>query len=84
MSIVVHLYKLTFYDVNKHLKLFQAFVGNQAACLKVQPKQIERIVAMIGEHQENVPELLELLCAIVKVHTAFLLRSMGLGFNSQC
>ena len=45
----------------------QAFIGNQATCLKVQSRQLEKIVAMVGEHQERVPELLDLLAAIVKV-----------------
>lgn len=33
----------------------------------MQPKQIERILWLIGEHQERVPELLDLLSSIVKV-----------------
>ncbi len=47
--------------------IWQAFVGNQATCLKVQPKQVEKIVWLVGKHQERVPEFLELLCALVKV-----------------
>ena len=45
-------------------------MGNQATCMKVTAKQIERLVAMVGEHQEAVPELLDLLGAIVKVRTS--------------
>ena len=47
--------------------LSQAFVGNQSTCLKIQPKQVMKIVQLIAEHKEKVPEFLDLLCAIVKV-----------------
>lgn len=45
----------------------QAFIGNQSTCLKVQPRQLEKIIALVGEHQERVPEFLALLASIVKV-----------------
>ena len=45
----------------------QAFKGNHATCMKVQPKQLEKIIQLIGVHHERVPEFLQLLTAIVKV-----------------
>ncbi len=52
----------------------QAFVGNQATCLKVQSRQLEKMVGLVGEHQERVPELLDLLAAIVKASSPTPLR----------
>ena len=43
-------------------------MGNQATCMKVTAKQLEKLVGMVGEYQQEVPELLDLLSAIVKVH----------------
>ena len=62
-----HIYAWT-YRFLKSL-LLQAFNGNQATCLKVQPRQIEKVVWLVGEYEERVPELLDLLSAIVKVAT---------------
>ena len=45
----------------------KAFIGNQTVSLKVQPKQVQKIVSLVGELQENCPELLLLLQAIAKV-----------------
>ena len=35
--------------------------------MKIRPSQIKKIVDLAADHQEDVPEFLDLLCAIVKV-----------------
>jgi len=47
--------------------LFKVFARNQSLCLRIQVRQIEKIFSLVGEHLENVPEYIDLLCAIVKV-----------------
>ncbi|XP_074663089.1 inositol 1,4,5-trisphosphate-gated calcium channel ITPR3-like [Tubulanus polymorphus] len=47
--------------------LKEVFVGNQNTCLKILPRQIQRIVGLAVEHREKAPELLDLLNAIAKV-----------------
>jgi hypothetical protein len=47
--------------------MMQAFVGNLSTCLKVQSHHVEAVVKLLSEFSNGVPELLELLCAVVKV-----------------
>lgn len=45
----------------------QVFCGNQVTCLKISPRQIQKIVNRAAELQERAPEFLDLLSMIVKV-----------------
>jgi hypothetical protein len=45
----------------------QAFVGNLTTCLKVQSHHVESVVKLVCDFSNQVPELLELLCSVVKV-----------------
>ncbi|XP_013381715.1 inositol 1,4,5-trisphosphate receptor type 3 isoform X4 [Lingula anatina] len=49
------------------IALREVFAGNQNNCLKIQPKQILKIVHLAGENQDRAPEFLDLLGSIVKV-----------------
>lgn len=49
------------------LTLREAFIDNQNNCLHIQPKHIVKIMNLVAIHLEQAPELLDLLCAIVKV-----------------
>ncbi|CAL1526674.1 unnamed protein product [Lymnaea stagnalis] len=49
--------------------LKEVFTDNQSVCLKVQPRQIQRIVMLAAECQQNAPEFLELLKTLVKVES---------------
>lgn len=42
-------------------------MGNQDTCLKISPRQIQKIVSRAAELQERAPEFLDLLGMIVKV-----------------
>ncbi|XP_055890997.1 inositol 1,4,5-trisphosphate receptor-like isoform X3 [Biomphalaria glabrata] len=55
--------------VRSHLALAlkEVFTDNQSVCLKVQPRQIQRMVMLAAECQHNAPEFLELLKSLVKV-----------------
>ncbi|RUS68559.1 hypothetical protein EGW08_023679, partial [Elysia chlorotica] len=48
------------------LALKEIFTGNQSICLKVQPRQIQRIVMLAAECQHTAPEFLDLLKTLVK------------------
>ncbi|XP_076449737.1 inositol 1,4,5-trisphosphate-gated calcium channel ITPR1-like isoform X2 [Babylonia areolata] len=47
--------------------LKEIFIGNQATCLKVHSRQVQRMVLQAAESQQSAPEFLELLRALVKV-----------------
>ncbi|KAK3610322.1 hypothetical protein CHS0354_029791 [Potamilus streckersoni] len=49
------------------IALKEVFCGNQATCLKISPRQIQKIVNRAAEQQEKAPEFLDLLGMIVKV-----------------
>ncbi|XP_041375271.1 inositol 1,4,5-trisphosphate receptor type 1-like [Gigantopelta aegis] len=49
------------------IALKEVFIGNQATCLKVHSRQIQRIVLLAAECQDTAPEFLELLKVLVKV-----------------
>ncbi|CAG2222632.1 unnamed protein product [Mytilus edulis] len=49
------------------LALKEVFIGNQNTCLKISPRQIQKIVSRAAEMQERAPEFLDLLGMIVKV-----------------
>ncbi|KAK0061845.1 inositol 1 4 5-trisphosphate receptor type 2, partial [Biomphalaria pfeifferi] len=55
--------------VRSHLALAlkEVFTDNQSVCLKVQPRQIQRMVMLAAECQHHAPEFLELLKSLVKV-----------------
>lgn len=43
------------------------FYGNQSTCLKIHPRQIQKIVNRAADMQDTAPEFLDLLSMIVKV-----------------
>lgn len=43
------------------------FYGNQNTCLKISPRQIQKVVNRAAELTEKAPEFLDLLQMIVKV-----------------
>ncbi|GFN95264.1 inositol 1,4,5-trisphosphate receptor type 1 [Plakobranchus ocellatus] len=47
--------------------LREVFYGNQTTCLKINPRQIQKIVNRAADLQEKGPEFLDLLSMIVKV-----------------
>ncbi|XP_036355381.1 inositol 1,4,5-trisphosphate receptor type 3-like [Octopus sinensis] len=47
--------------------LKEVFAGNQATCLKIHPRQIQKIVNRAADLQEKAPQFLDLLTMIVKV-----------------
>ncbi|KAL5022859.1 hypothetical protein ScPMuIL_002014, partial [Solemya velum] len=49
------------------IALKEVFCGNQVTCLKISPRQIQKIVNRAAELQERAPEFLDLLSMIVKV-----------------
>ncbi|XP_021341779.1 inositol 1,4,5-trisphosphate receptor type 2-like [Mizuhopecten yessoensis] len=49
------------------IALKEVFMGNQNTCLKISPRQIQKIVSRAAELQERAPEFLDLLGMIVKV-----------------
>ncbi|XP_041375499.1 inositol 1,4,5-trisphosphate receptor type 3-like [Gigantopelta aegis] len=49
------------------MALSEVFYGNQNTCLKISPRQIQKIVNRAAELQEKAPEFLDLLQMIVKV-----------------
>ncbi len=51
--------------------------------MKIRPKQIKKIVELAAQHQENAPELLDLLCAIVKVEELNLPLKRNQGYVMQ-
>ncbi|XP_059139568.1 inositol 1,4,5-trisphosphate receptor type 1-like isoform X3 [Physella acuta] len=51
------------------LALKEVFTDNQSICLKVQPRQIQRIVMLAAECQHSAPEFLDLLKTLVKVES---------------
>ncbi|XP_035825085.1 inositol 1,4,5-trisphosphate receptor type 3 isoform X3 [Aplysia californica] len=51
------------------MALKEVFRDNQSICLKVQPRQIQRIVMLSAECQHTAPEFLVLLKSLVKVES---------------
>ncbi|KAK7504550.1 hypothetical protein BaRGS_00004036, partial [Batillaria attramentaria] len=49
------------------IALTEVFYGNQNTCLKINPRQIQKIVNRAAELQDRGPEFLDLLSMIVKV-----------------
>lgn len=49
------------------MSFWQVFYGNQNTCLKINPRQIQKIVNRAAELQDRAPEFLDLLSMIVKV-----------------
>ncbi|KAL4233980.1 hypothetical protein ACF0H5_005635 [Mactra antiquata] len=49
------------------IALKEVFCGNQATCLKISPRQIQKIVNRAADLQDRAPEFLDLLGMIVKV-----------------
>lgn len=45
----------------------QIFTGNSNTCMKITTYQVHKIMTLVVTHKENVPQLLDLLNAIVKV-----------------
>ncbi|GFO23772.1 inositol 1,4,5-trisphosphate receptor type 3-like isoform x9 [Plakobranchus ocellatus] len=51
------------------LALKEVFADNQSICLKVQPRQIQRIMMLAAECQHTAPQFLDLLKTLVKVES---------------
>ncbi|GFS12809.1 inositol 1,4,5-trisphosphate receptor type 1, partial [Elysia marginata] len=49
--------------------LLVIFKDNQSICLKVQPRQVQRIVMLAAECQDTAPQFLDLLKTLVKVES---------------
>uniref|UniRef100_A0A2C9LYN3 RIH domain-containing protein n=1 Tax=Biomphalaria glabrata TaxID=6526 RepID=A0A2C9LYN3_BIOGL len=49
------------------IALREVFYGNQNTCLKINPRQIQKIVNRAADLQEKGPEFLDLLSMVVKV-----------------
>lgn len=49
------------------IALKEVFAGNQTTCLKIHPRQIQKIVNRAADLQEKAPQFLDLLSMIVKV-----------------
>ncbi|XP_070537450.1 LOW QUALITY PROTEIN: inositol 1,4,5-trisphosphate-gated calcium channel ITPR3-like [Ptychodera flava] len=47
--------------------LTEVFTGNKTTCLKIRDHNIQKIMQLVAQHLNEVPEFLELLNAIVKV-----------------
>ena len=45
----------------------QIFTNNRANCLKVQWRQLQKMVALAAHHNKHAPGLLQMLKAVVKV-----------------
>jgi hypothetical protein len=55
------------FDFDFDFVFLQVFYGNQNTCLKINPRQIQKIVNRAAELQDRGPEFLDLLSMIVKV-----------------
>lgn len=60
--------------------LFQVFTGNSSTCMKISGFQVQKIMALVATHQETVPQLLDLLNAVVKVEELDLPLKRNQGF----
>nr|XP_006825393.1 PREDICTED: inositol 1,4,5-trisphosphate receptor type 1-like [Saccoglossus kowalevskii] len=47
--------------------LTEVFTGNKTTCLKIRMHQVQKVMHLVSQHLNEVPEFLELLNAIVKV-----------------
>ncbi|XP_048744986.2 inositol 1,4,5-trisphosphate receptor type 2-like isoform X4 [Ostrea edulis] len=45
----------------------EVFTGNSTTCMKISGNQVQRIMTLVAKNKENVPQLLDLLNAVVKV-----------------
>ena len=45
----------------------QVFTGNKETCLKILPRQVQKIMSLAATHTKAVPQFLDLLNSIVKV-----------------
>jgi len=46
--------------------LWQAFIGNPSTCLKVQERHIEKIVELVCQFTDKVPQYVDVLYTIIK------------------
>lgn len=53
--------------MEKFLIHLQVFTGNSNTCMKITSHQVHKIMNLVTVHKEAVPQLLDLLNAIVKV-----------------
>ena len=60
--------------------LFQVFTGNSKTCMKIGQHQVQKIMALIAEHSNDVPQFLDLLNAVVKVEELDLPLKRNQGF----
>ncbi|XP_070173454.1 inositol 1,4,5-trisphosphate-gated calcium channel ITPR3-like [Littorina saxatilis] len=47
--------------------LTEVFTGNSNTCMKVMGHQVQKVMSLVAQHRENIPQFLDLLNAIVKV-----------------
>ncbi|XP_070173522.1 inositol 1,4,5-trisphosphate-gated calcium channel ITPR3-like [Littorina saxatilis] len=47
--------------------LTEVFTGNSNTCMKVMGHQVQKVMSLVTQHRENIPQFLDLLNAIVKV-----------------
>ncbi|XP_064599288.1 inositol 1,4,5-trisphosphate receptor type 1-like [Liolophura sinensis] len=47
--------------------LKEIFIANQGICMKIHPRQLQKLVLLAAEHQDEAPEFIDLLHVLVKV-----------------
>ncbi|XP_076454279.1 inositol 1,4,5-trisphosphate-gated calcium channel ITPR3-like isoform X3 [Babylonia areolata] len=47
--------------------LTEVFTGNSNTCMKVMSHQVQRVMSLVAQHRQEIPQFLDLLNAIVKV-----------------
>ena len=63
-----------------HIPLIQVFTGNSNTCMKIAQHQVQKIMALVAQHKNNVPQFLDLLNAVVKVEELDLPLKRNQGF----
>ena len=62
-----------------HIAL-QVFTGNSNTCMKIPQHQVQKIMALVAQHKNTVPQFLDLLNAVVKVEELDLPLKRNQGF----
>ncbi|KAK3094787.1 hypothetical protein FSP39_006217 [Pinctada imbricata] len=63
--------------------LTEVFTGNSSTCMKINGNQIQKIMALVAQNKETVPQFLDLLNAVVKVEELDLPLKRNQGFVMQ-
>ena len=53
--------------INGGVCLLQVFTGNSNTCMKIMGHQVQKIMSLVAQHRESIPQFLDLLNAVVKV-----------------